>query len=143
MRTLKSCGFIVTQGTPVKEFLLMVHEDRLDVPKGHIEKHETEMECALRELAEETAILAADVQIDPKFRFTISYQVRPKKLDYEVHEKTTVLFHARLIRDVEIRVTEHFGFQWRHWDPPHKIQSETIDPLLHELALYLQHGDST
>jgi len=36
-------------------------------------------------------------------------------------------------------VTEHQGFQWRKWRPPHHIQAETIDPLLAHLAEHLEN----
>jgi len=138
MRKLKSCGFIVTRGNPLQEFLLMIHKDRLDLPKGHVDGNETEIECALRELAEETAIRKEDIEIDPEFRFATTYQVRPKKFKGEICEKTIIIYHAYLVRDVAIQVTEHPDYEWRPWDPPHRIQPETIDPLLERLERHLE-----
>ena len=60
MSDVKSCGFLLVRGEPIREFLLMRHADRWDLPKGHVDAGETEMECALRELAEETGVAAAD-----------------------------------------------------------------------------------
>ncbi len=48
-----------------------------------------------------------------------------------------MIFLARLQREVPIEVTEHPGYQWFEWRPPHKIQEQTIDPLLAALARYL------
>jgi bis(5'-nucleosidyl)-tetraphosphatase len=31
---------------------------------------------------------------------------------------------------VKIKLTEHPDFAWVKWNPPHRIQSQTIDPLL-------------
>jgi bis(5'-nucleosidyl)-tetraphosphatase len=137
MRKLKACGVLVVRGQPIDSFLLMVHSTRLDLPKGHIKKGESDRQCALRELEEETGISADDIQLDPEFRFTTSYSVRPQKYGCEVCAKTTVIFLGRLKRELEIRVTEHEGFQWRNWEPPHKIQRLTIDPLLEALHQYL------
>ena len=133
---LKSCGFLIVRGQPVQEFLLMVHPDRLDLPKGHVEPGESDLQCALRELEEETGIGPDDIEIDPDFRFTTSYEVWKKKRQLFV-PKTTIIFLAALRRDVEIVATEHEGHQWRPWDPPHEIQAATIDPLLAALDEHL------
>ena len=72
------------------------------------------------------------------FRFATTYQVRPKKFKGEICEKTTIIYHAYLVRDVAIQVTEHPDYEWRPWDPPHRIQPETIDPLLERLERHLE-----
>ena len=138
MRKIMSCGVLIVQGDPIERFLLMEHAKRLDLPKGHVDKGETELECALRELEEETAITSADIELVDGFRFTHKYSVFPKKFKREECKKTLVVFLGRLLHDVEIVVTEHEGFRWVDWDPPHRIQKQTIDPLLSELHEYLQ-----
>lgn len=129
MTELKSCGFLIIRGEPIREFLLMRHADRWDLPKGHVDPGETEMQCALRELREETGILATDIDVLDGFRFTTSYQVRGKR-GGELYDKTLIVFLGRLKRDVTIELTEHPGYEWFPWQPPHRIQSFTIDPLL-------------
>jgi bis(5'-nucleosidyl)-tetraphosphatase len=136
MSEQKSCGFLIVRGDPVREFLLMRHPDRWDVAKGHVDAGETEMQCALRELNEETGIEADDVEVIDGFRFETNYAVRGKH-DGRTYEKTLVIFLARLKRDVSIDVTEHGGYQWFAWNPPHKIQERTIDPLLAAVAGFL------
>ncbi len=137
MRELNSYGVLIVRGDPIESFLLMLHNTRYDVPKGHIDDGETEIECALRELHEETGITADDIELDTNFRFSATYEVQPKKFHFETCRKTTTVFLGRLLRDVEIKVTEHEGYQWRQWHPPHAIQPETIDPLLAKLAEYV------
>lgn len=132
----KSCGVLIIRGDPVREFLLMRHSDRWDLPKGHVDPGETEMQCALRELREETGIGAADVQLMDGFRFESQYPVRTKS--GQVYDKTLVLFLGRLVRDVTIAVTEHLSYEWFAWNPPHRIQAWTIDPLLAKLEQFLQ-----
>lgn len=91
MSQLKSCGVLVVRGNPPNKFLLMQHADRLDLPKGHVDPGETEIECALRELEEETGITAHDIELDPLFRFSTSYRVlRRQRQDFV--DKTTVIF---------------------------------------------------
>jgi 8-oxo-dGTP pyrophosphatase MutT (NUDIX family) len=107
----------------------MRHADRWDVPKGHVDEGESEMQCALRELIEETGIGKRDIEIIEGFRFSTQYPVKSKH-DGRTYEKTLVLFLARLVGDEQIRTTEHIGFQWFPWQPPHRIQARTIDPLL-------------
>ena len=137
MKTIKSCGVLIVHGDPIDSFLLMRHPTRLDLPKGHVDPGESELECALRELEEETGIQANDIELDPHFRFTTQYTVLKKRYGDQPMDKTLVIFLGRLLNDVEVRPTEHQGFQWTKWDPPHRIQQQTIDPLLAELADYL------
>ncbi len=136
MRQLKACGVLAVRHVPVRSFLLMVHANRLDLPKGHMEPGESEAECALRELEEETGISADNIQLDAEFRFATSYPVWPERFGGEKCEKTTVIFLGRLLQEVSINVTEHVGFKWVPWQPPHRIQAETIDPLLAQLESY-------
>src|SRR5688572_12888973 len=137
----KSCGFLVVRGEPVGEFLLMRHKDRWDLPKGHVDPGETEMQCALRELREETGIDEASIEVLNDFRFVIQYPVRSKK-NHQLYDKTLVVFLARLLRDVPIVVSEHPGYEWFRWKPPHRIQAFTIDPLLASAERFLQPPDS-
>ncbi len=131
MRKLKSCGVLVFREQPNCSFLLMKHPHRYDLPKGHIERRETELECALRELQEETGIASEQVQIDPEFRFEEMYQARYRRFGGEIVEKTVVIFVAWLDADgAELKPTEHRGYEWFEWRPPHRIQRNTVDPLL-------------
>ena len=135
MADLKSCGFLIIRGWPVEEFLLMRHAERWDLPKGHVDPGETDLECALRELEEETGIAREDIEIIPDFEFTTRYRVRSKR-DGQLADKTLRIFLGRLICDVELKLTEHIGYQWFRWQPPHTIQRFTLDPLLAEVERY-------
>jgi 8-oxo-dGTP pyrophosphatase MutT (NUDIX family) len=129
MRSVQSCGVIVFRRQPELSFLLMKHRDRLDLPKGHREEGETEVECALRELGEETGLTAADVHLDEGFRHTVTYHPIYKRLGERV-EKTVVLFLGWLVTDAEVRVSEHEGHEWRAWAPPHSLGQPTVDSVL-------------
>ena len=137
MAVQKSCGFLIFRGEPVREFLLMRHKDRWDLPKGHVDSGESETECALRELREETGLTAADIEPMEGFRFTLEYPVKNKRTG-QIDDKTLVVFLARLVRDAPISTSEHPGYQWFPWRPPHRIQAQTIDPLLAAAEQFFQ-----
>lgn len=136
---VKACGVLVFRNQPSESFLLMKHRDRLDLPKGHVDPGESELQCALRELWEETGIPESAVAIDPGFRFTVEYDVDGRRygLPQRVH-KMVVIFLGQLVREAPISCTEHAGYVWVPWQPPHQIQANTIDPLLAAVAEYRQ-----
>jgi len=83
----KSCGTIpytVRDGT-VYYLLIKSNDGNCGFPKGHIEANESEEETALRETLEETSI---QVQINDRFRYEISYQMK------NGNTKTVVYFLA-------------------------------------------------
>jgi 8-oxo-dGTP pyrophosphatase MutT (NUDIX family) len=137
LREVRSCGVLIVRGDPIREVLLMEHPTRLDIPKGHVEPGESDEQCALRELWEETGITADDIDLDPAFRFVVQYNCRYRKSD-ELLAKTVIVLLGRLKHDVTIHTSEHQGFRWLAWNPPHTLQPETIDPLLAYLAVHLE-----
>jgi 8-oxo-dGTP pyrophosphatase MutT (NUDIX family) len=139
MPLIKSCGVIVFRRDPLS-FLLMRHADRWDLPKGHVDPGETDLECALRELWEETSIRADDVELDPSYCFELQYPVRDKRFPDQVCDKTLRIFLAWLKNKIDIQPTEHLGFEWFPWSPPHQIQSATIDPLLSHVGQHFAAG---
>jgi bis(5'-nucleosidyl)-tetraphosphatase len=134
MEPLKSCGVLLFRSAPKRSFLLMRHADRWDLPKGHVDPGETETQCALRELWEETGIEADAISLDPNFRYTLDYQVAWREAGGQLRDKQLVVFLAELTKPVEITLTEHLGYQWFDWNPPHRIQEQTIDGLLAAVA---------
>src|SRR6187551_375295 len=90
--TVTSCGVLVHRGTGSRrEFLFLRVYRTLDLPKGVLEAGEEEREGALRELREETGIAAADVRLDPDFRFVTAY---PTTWRGRRAQKTLVVFLA-------------------------------------------------
>ena len=130
---VRACGVVLFRSHPDFSFLLMRHRHRFDLPKGHLENGETDIECALREMEEETGIPRADVELDPQFRFEEVYYPYEARFGPGQVEKTLVIFLGFIRRDPKIRPTEHGGYEWRKWHPPHNIQKFTINPLLAKL----------
>jgi bis(5'-nucleosidyl)-tetraphosphatase len=139
--TAVSCGvFIMRRTQSGAEFLLMTHADRLDFPKGHVEKGEMELECALRELKEETGIRRKQVRLDPNFRYENTYSARYKRFEFRPVRKTLVLFLGWVDGDVTPVASEHVSFAWYEWNPPHSIQEQAIDPFLSYVYNYIEAG---
>lgn len=129
-----SSGYLVFRlGRPI-QFLLMQHVNRWDLPKGHLDTGETPAQAALRELREETGIKPSEVWTDPHFLFRQHYTVKESKI---AKIKELTIYLGWLKADREILPTEHIGYSWVDWSPPHKVQSQTIDPLLDEVARYI------
>lgn len=144
MRQIRACGFLLVQGQPIESFLLMKHAKRWDLPKGHVDGDETDMQCAYRELEEETGFTADQIERVPGFEFRTTYELYSERFK-ERCQKTVVIFLARCKPgvDLNLKVTEHLGFEWKAWNPPHQIQAQTIDPLLSHLQHYLQQNPAT
>ena len=130
MKKVQSCGILLFRRKPTFSFLLMKHSTRYDLPKGHREAGESEIECALREFTEETGIGQSNIELDADFRYDITYYPKYKRFGGETVEKTVTYFLGWLKKESDIKTTEHKSFQWVHWNPPHSIQKETVDTLL-------------
>ena len=136
---VRSSGVIVFRKQPQLSFLLMKHANRWDLPKGHVDPGESDIECALRELDEETGIQRDDIKLDLSFRFETQYDVGDRRFPGEVAHKSLVIFLGWLAHEIDICATEHLGHKWFLWNPPHSIQPQTIDPLLTTLERHLQN----
>jgi len=120
------------------KFLLMRHADRWDLPKGHCEPGETDWETATRETEEETGITNRQVDRIGDFMFTIQYAVTYRDALSIKRKKRVTYFLGRVVLGQEIHCTEHLGYQWFDWQPPHQIQAQTIDPLLAAAAAFFR-----
>lgn len=133
-----SSGFLLFRKQKQLQFLLMKHSSRWDLPKGHLDPGETKQQAALRELKEETGLQASDVWLDPNFVFENRYWVSYKRNGGKRQLKELTIFLGTLLHDKPILVTEHEGYEWFDWSPPHTIQAETIDPLLEQVGQHIE-----
>lgn len=129
-----SCGYIIFRlGRPI-QFLLMKHASRWDLPKGHMDLGETPLQTALRELLEETGIPADELWTDSTFLYEQEYTVQVNKRS---RLKKLSVYLGWLRSDRPLALTEHEGYRWFDWSPPHTIQLQTIDPLLAKVSNHL------
>lgn len=126
----------MTSQTP-HEFLLMKHPNRWDLPKGHGETGESDLETALREMEEETGILSGQVSIDSGFEYRIEYPVTYKRWPGQTFRKRVCFFLGWVEEKPPLTLTEHPDARWWTWSPPHAIQEQTIDGLLESVRRYL------
>ncbi len=134
---VKAAGFVLLTKERNPKFLLMKHPRRWDLPKGHCEPNETYLETALRETHEETGIAPKSIAVDEDFVFVTKYPVTYKRWGDEVFKKKVKYFLGFLEKRPKLTLTEHESAKWFDWNPPHKIQEQTIDPLLLAVANHL------
>lgn len=133
-----AAGLLLFRGEPWREFLLMRHHDRWDLPKGHVEPGESWRDAALRETQEETGIDPSRIEVQPDFRYELYYPVRSRQTGDWV-EKQLVIYLAQVDGQVPIAVSsEHIGYQWFPWPAEHSIQLQTVDRLLDAVAAWQQ-----
>lgn len=138
-----SSGYLIFRSVPSPQFLLMRHDDRWDLPKGHLDAGETKTQAAVRELHEETGLSPDLIWTDPGFIFEHRYWVASRKDPSRKVMKELTIYLGLMLEDREIECTEHRGFRWWNWSPPHRIQLQTIDPLLASVEQHLRQSADT
>ena len=110
----KSCGIILFNENKV---LLLQHNDignargHWDFPKGHMEKGETEIQTALREVEEETGL--KDLRLFSDFSHKISYNLI--KEEKEISKE--VIFFLGVTNKINIILSgEHQDYAWLTYD---------------------------
>lgn len=140
---LRACGVLLFREDPHLSFLLMKHPTRWDLPKGHVDPGETDLECALRETYEETGIAPDKFELLSDFRFETEYLVRRKRDGFRPIPKSLRVYLGRLKSPQEVVLSEHEDYRWWNWSPPHRIQPLSIDPLLEAVERYSVENAAT
>lgn len=129
----KSCGALVYRDSDRGlEFLAVQSKASGDwgLPKGHVEKGESEEETAMREVLEETGI---SIILDPDFRSRVEYILpngRPKEVVYFIGR---ALDSAVSIQEEEIRESRWLSYD----DMITTLTYDEIKEVLKRAASYL------
>ena len=113
----KSCGAVVFREENGVRLYLLLHyaEGHWDLPKGHVEKGESEEQTARREIMEETGI--TQLEFLPSFRRTIAYTFKRKGKSVP---KEVVFFLARTDEGGVKLSSEHLDYAWLPIDEAEK-----------------------
>jgi 8-oxo-dGTP pyrophosphatase MutT (NUDIX family) len=114
--------------------LLHYPEGHWDLPKGHVEPNETEIETALRELEEETGI--KDAKVHDGFREKIHYFFRKEE---GLISKIVIFFLVRA-SDKDIALSfEHQNFEWLPYkDAYEKMTFKNTKKILEKALKFLK-----
>ena len=97
----------------VREYLLLDYGHHWDYPKGHVERGETDLQAARRELLEETGLAA--VAIDPEFSRRIHYFYRDRKS--KLVNKSVVFFLGK-VEQTPVKLShEHVACEFLPYEP--------------------------
>ena len=111
MKKKVACGWILR--SPANRILLLQNSGRGDwgLPKGHMEKGESQMQTALRELHEETGIDENQIHPDHDYKHTLNYSFRSKK--GKAVNKDAVYFRAHCTEELAVTLSdEHTTYVW-------------------------------
>lgn len=108
-RNERSAGVVVFRAgeNDRREFLLLDNGRFWDFPKGHVEKGETDLQAAGRELFEEACIGK------PKWVEEFAHQIRYFFKDRKTLVAKTVVYFLAETKDEKVRISdEHVGFEF-------------------------------
>lgn len=128
----RSAGVVVAKDG---EYLLLHYEaGHWDLPKGHVEKGESDVGAALRELEEETGI--ASVELIDGFAESIHYFF---KRDGKLVSKDVIFFLALVPKNEVTLSVEHKDFMWLPIDEAlNKVTFETAKEVLRKADAFLK-----
>jgi bis(5'-nucleosidyl)-tetraphosphatase len=123
MKKEKSAGAIIFRTAGGERVYLLLHYptskktkgEYWDLPKGHMEKGETEEDTVRREVEEETGL--SDIELFDGFREEIHYWFQAGK---QKVSKTVLFYLAKVSQDTVTISEEHLGFVWLPYEKAQK-----------------------
>jgi bis(5'-nucleosidyl)-tetraphosphatase len=136
----KSCGAVVFfKNVQVKYLLLQYEAGHWDFVKGNVEPNESEAETVLRELKEETSIVAT--QLIEGFRERIQYFYRRQG---ETIQKEVVFYLIQADTEKVELSFEHVGYAWLDYPGAlEKLTFKNAKDVLQKAHAFLQANGMT
>lgn len=138
MKEISAGAIVFRKEKHENKFLLLEYNYKnrfWDFPKGNIEKDESEIDTAKREVKEETGI--KELIIVPEFREKISYV-------YKKENKTIfkeVIFYLAETKERKIKISEeHLNYNWLNYEEALKtLTYPTAKNILKKADEFLKH----
>ena len=130
----KSCGAVVfTEADGTRKYLIIrMNLGHCGLPKGHIEKYETEIDTALREVREETGV---EIELVDGFRKSVEYSLSART------KKESVYFLGRFDGgDVKIQEAEVSSYRLCSYETARRLITYENDRLILDAAEALLSG---
>lgn len=128
----ESAGVVIVKNTDKDknkiEILLMRNMDYWDFPKGKIEKNESKIQAAIREVKEETTIEDLNFKWSKAYYSTYPYGINKKIVHYFVAE--TKKEKIKLEKNPETGIIEHDEFRWVSITEAEKILNKRVNKVL-------------
>ena len=140
MQREKSCGTVVFVKNGEINFLLLQYAaGHWDFVKGNVEPNESEIDTVLRELREETGIVAT--QTIPGFRERIEYYYRRQG---ETIRKEVIFYLIEAPGNKVMLSFEHIGFEWLNYQGAmEKLTFKNAKDVLKKAQAFLQNQGAT
>ncbi|MFA5747259.1 MAG: NUDIX domain-containing protein [Candidatus Paceibacterota bacterium] len=142
----RSAGAVIFRKENNETYYLLLHyagaspkaKGYWDLPKGHLEGEETEMEAAYREIREETGLKG--LSFFPGFRWPIKYFFRAKG---QTIFKTVAFFLAETKQKEVVISDEHIGYEWLPFDQAfNKMKFANAKNILTKAKNYLMKNEN-
>jgi 8-oxo-dGTP pyrophosphatase MutT (NUDIX family) len=125
---VKAAGCVVFRRTPRgPRYLLLRAFKNWDFPKGLVETGEDQLDCAKREVAEETGLTDLDYPFGQEFRETLPYGAN-KVARYYLAETEQV--EITLPMSPELGRPEHHEYRWASLDEAEDLLPPRLAPVL-------------
>lgn len=138
MNREKSCGIVIFKSIEGEiRYLLIQSRTHGDwgLPKGHVEKGETEEETALREVLEETGLTPTLID---GFREVVNYKVYLKKADKLVDKEVVYFLGRATEEDVRMQENEVSAFSWETEQRAYeRLSHENARQVLRQAAMWI------
>ncbi|KAH3746136.1 Glycoside hydrolase, family 28 [Pelomyxa schiedti] len=141
--SVTSCGMLLVRRRGIKTEALILGKTGgrgADLPKGHMEHGETELQTAMREVREETGIDTSTITVAPEFQYKTVYYPQYRRLGGATVEKTLIIFLGFVPDTCECTAkavkSEHYCHIWTSLTPPTSF-GKAVDPVLKAARDYI------